>query len=101
MRKLVFVHGRAQQHKDASPLKEFWIHWLNKGFENAELQRRITNADVRFPFYGDTLDVLAGDEPENAPDVIIRGAAGSGKTTTALLRCGHYPVLFHPKTARK
>jgi hypothetical protein len=77
MRKLVFVHGRAQQHKDASALKEFWIHWLNKGFENAELQRRITNADVRFPFYGDTLDVLAGDEPENAPDVIIRGAAGS------------------------
>ena len=30
-RELVFVHGRSQEHKEASDMKKEWIEWTETG----------------------------------------------------------------------
>ena len=73
-RKLVFVHGRAQQHKDSLALKQEWIDAWRSGLDAAGLEMPVTAADIRFPYYGDALDQLAGGaDPATAAAVIIRG----------------------------
>jgi hypothetical protein len=73
-RQLMFVHGRAQEHKDAIALKAEWLDALGEGLAKSGLSLPIEEADVRFPFYGDTLyDMVEGKSPNEAASVIIRG----------------------------
>lgn len=74
MRQLIFVHGRAQEHKDASAMKKEWLESFNEGLAKNNLSLPIPEADVRFPYYGDTLfDLVAGRSASDAADVVVRG----------------------------
>ncbi len=74
MRQLVFVHGRAQQQKDALALKREWIATLREGLAKSNLELPIPEDAVRFPYYGQTLfDLVSGVPPEQAAEVIVRG----------------------------
>jgi hypothetical protein len=70
-RQLVFIHGRAQQHKDPEELKRSWIEAWSKGLAKSGLSLPIDEGAIRFPYYGDTLAALVEGGP--APDVIVRG----------------------------
>jgi len=73
-RQLIFVHGRAQEHKNAFALKAEWLDALEVGLSKSSLALPIAEPDVRFPFYGDTLfDMVGGQSPDVAAEVIIRG----------------------------
>lgn len=73
-RELVFVHGRSQEHKDASALKKEWIDALGVGLAKSNLSLPIPETQVRFPFYGDTLfDLSEGKSTDEAAKVIVRG----------------------------
>lgn len=77
MKQLVFVHGRAQQHKDAAALKAEWIDSWNKGLADSALQIPIPESDIRFPYYGDTLfDLAAGSSAAEAAAVVVKGMLG-------------------------
>lgn len=77
-RKLVFIHGRAQQRKDSIALKKEWLQSWDDGLRDGALERAIDDADVRFPYYGDTLDDLVKGKPlEEAALVVVRGAAAA------------------------
>ena len=72
-RRLVFIHGRAQEHKDAGKLKQEWLDALAKGLDKNHLPA-IADADARIAFYGDTLfDLVAGRPTAEAAEVIVRG----------------------------
>jgi hypothetical protein len=76
MRQLILIHGRAQEKKDAAGIKKEWIGAWEKGLAKHGLDNPITNADVHFPYYGDTLAQMAGGlSAENAAEVIIKGPA--------------------------
>lgn len=75
MRQLVFVHGRAQQQKDASALKAEWLAAFETGLGKSGLSMPIAESDVRFPYYGQTLYDLA-QGADHPADVIVRGVAG-------------------------
>jgi pimeloyl-ACP methyl ester carboxylesterase len=76
-RQLVFVHGRSQQHKNASDLKAAWISAWETGLKKSGLALPIAEEDIRFPYYGDTLDALVREVPAGeVPDVLIRGEGG-------------------------
>jgi hypothetical protein len=79
--RLVFVHGRAQQDKDAAGLKQEWIGALRRGLAKSGLRLSVPDDHIRFPFYGDTLRDLATDRADVA-DVVVRGAAASGEEAT-------------------
>jgi hypothetical protein len=54
-RRLVFIHGRAQQGLDAAALKSEWLGALKRGAQT--LGREFPDGiDVAFPYYGDKLD---------------------------------------------
>jgi hypothetical protein len=53
--RVLFVHGRSQEHKDPEKLKAQWIEALNKGLQKAGLSLP-AGAVIDFPFYGDRLD---------------------------------------------
>jgi hypothetical protein len=73
-KKLVFIHGRAQQKKDSIALKGEWIAAFREGLKKNGLELPIAETDIRFPYYGDTLDQLvAGADLADAAKVIIRG----------------------------
>ena len=73
-KKLVFIHGRAQQRKDSKALKQEWIASFREGLRKNGLSLPIEEEDIRFPYYGDTLEQLsAGHDPADAAKVIIRG----------------------------
>ena len=61
-RQLVFVHGRAQQGKNAGLLKQEWIEAWKSGLAKTGLTLPISEDLIRFPYYGDTLDQLVGGE---------------------------------------
>jgi hypothetical protein len=74
MRQLIFVHGRAQENKDAKELKNEWIEAWKKGLEANDLANPLADEDIRFPYYGDTLvDMVAGRSAEDAAEVIVKG----------------------------
>ena len=81
MRQLILIHGRAQQEKDAAGIKKEWMTAWEKGLAKSGLTNPLTDADVHFPFYGDTLaQMVAGKSAQEAAEVIIKGprAAVSG-----------------------
>ncbi len=74
MRQLIFVHGRAQEHKDAVALKAEWIEALGEGLAKNGLTLPIPEQDVRFPFYGTTLyDLSKGTSTAEAAEIVVRG----------------------------
>lgn len=74
-RQLVFVHGRAQEHKDAVSLKGEWVAAFRKGLSKSNLSLPIEEEDIRFPYYGQTLfDLNEHVPPEQVAEVIVRGA---------------------------
>lgn len=78
MKRLVFIHGRAQEFKDATALKNEWIASWKLGLDAAHLPYPIQDGDVAFPYYGQTLfDLVEGKTPEEAAKVIVRGTAPS------------------------
>lgn len=73
-RHLVFVHGRAQHGKDALALKQEWILSLKAGLAKSGLALPIGEDEIRFPYYGDTLDqMVKGASAEDAVDIVVRG----------------------------
>jgi hypothetical protein len=77
MRTLVFVHGRSQENKDAGALKEEWMGSLISEFQRLGLDFPLTDEQVRFPYYGQTLFDLVNNAPGRAAEVIVRGELGS------------------------
>ena len=78
-RQLVFVHGRAQEGKESAGLKQEWIQAWKKGLAKSGLEIPLSDADIRFPYYGDTLDQMAkGMSAEEAARIIVRGLEQGG-----------------------
>ena len=78
-RRLVFVHGRSQEHQDAVGLKGEWIAALKQGLAKSGLSLPLTDADIRFPYYGDTLfDLDHGATGDKVAKVIVRGDGPGG-----------------------
>ena len=78
MRQLILIHGRAQQKKDAAGIKKEWMAAWEKGLQKSGLALPITDADVHFPFYGDTLaEMVEGKSESDAAKVIVKGPAPS------------------------
>lgn len=75
MRRLVLVHGRAQQGKKAEELKAEWMRALHEGLRAAGIDDEAPDERVAFPYYGDTLDRLVRAPDQTAPDVIVAGIA--------------------------
>jgi hypothetical protein len=71
--KLVFIHGRDQQGKDATQLQKIWEEAFDCGLDKAGLAKP-QNLVVNFPYYGDALDGLVKqlDEPLLA-DITTKG----------------------------
>lgn len=73
-RQLVLVHGRAQEKKDSIALKAEWLDALKDGLRQNGLALPLSDEDIRFPFYGDTLyDMVEGKSAGEAAEVIVRG----------------------------
>ena len=73
-RHLVFVHGRAQHGKDAVALKKEWVISLEAGLAKSGLTLPIPDDQIRFPYYGDTLDqIVKGASAEDAVEIVVRG----------------------------
>jgi hypothetical protein len=74
MTQLVLFHGRSQQHKPADKLKQNWLESLDKGLKKSGLTLPISEADVRFPYYGDTLfDLVDGKSAKEAAEIVVMG----------------------------
>ncbi|WP_225827832.1 trypsin-like serine peptidase [Streptomyces naphthomycinicus] len=70
-RRLVFLHGRAQEHKDPEALRRDWTAGLNQGLVRAGLPPA-DPADVWFPYYGDELvRAVAAHEAVPRPAVAL------------------------------
>lgn len=86
MRQLVFVHGRAQQHKDAVALKGEWIAALRAGLAKSGLELPIAEDAVRFPYYGQTLfDLVSGVPDGEVAEVIVRGEGADAEERAFVL----------------
>lgn len=62
--RLIFIHGRSQQGKDANELRRTWIDAWHRGLAAAGLDAP-RDWDIRFPYYGNLLDQLV--QHESAP----------------------------------
>lgn len=73
-RQLVFVHGRAQENRDPTALKQEWLDAFRKGLAKSGKQIPIPEDDVRFPYYGQTLFDIVSDVPaEQVAEVVVKG----------------------------
>lgn len=80
MKRLIFIHGRSQQDKDAAELKKTWIRALTCRWEKMGLSPPIAEEHIRFPYYGDTLVQLCdGIPPDQAARIVVKGAASSAE----------------------
>lgn len=75
--KLVLIHGRAQEGKDSIALKAAWVKALADRLTSLGLSLPIAEADIKFPYYGDTLYDLSSGADETT-EVIVRGEGGDG-----------------------
>ena len=74
MRELVFVHGRAQEFKDATNLKEEWVTAFREGLHKNGLDLPIPDTSIHFPYYGQTLhDLVEGLPEDEAAKIIVKG----------------------------
>ncbi len=85
-KQLVFVHGRAQEHKDAAELKASWIDAFRRGLQENGLSLPIAEEAIRFPYYGDTLyDLVEGKPIDDVAEIIVKGV-GSAEDERAFMR---------------
>lgn len=78
MKRLVLIHGRSQEDKDATELKKTWLDSLRKGLEANGLMLPIQEQHIGFPYYGDTLrDLCQGIPADQAAKIVVRGAEAS------------------------
>ena len=74
-RRLIFVHGRSQEHKDAQDLKDEWISALRAGLAKSNKKLPIPEADVRFPYYGQApYDLVHDAPPDEVAEIIVKGS---------------------------
>ncbi|GAA2768520.1 hypothetical protein GCM10010103_75620 [Streptomyces paradoxus] len=52
MRRLVLIHGRSQQRKDAEDLKQEWVQAPHNGLAGAGVSATVPEERIRFPYYG-------------------------------------------------
>ena len=82
VKRVVFIHGRAQQGRSSAALASEWMGALAKGA--AALGRGVpTDLDLAFPFYGDALDHYASQF--DTPAVSDMQARGSPQDDEFLL----------------
>lgn len=87
MRQLILIHGRAQENKDAAALKQEWIAAWKKGLAKTGRTIPISDADIHFPYYGDTLIQMVGGKSEaEAAKVIIKGAGQPDAAEQEIMR---------------
>jgi hypothetical protein len=73
-KQLIFVHGRSQEDKDPTALKEEWIKAFESGLKKNSLKMPIKDSDIKFPYYGDTLRDLVQNKPTSEiAHVIVKG----------------------------
>jgi hypothetical protein len=85
-KQLVFVHGRSQQGKDPQELKDKWIEAWKRGLAKNNLTMPISEDQIRFPFYGDTLsDMVDGKSAEDAAAIIVKGATEGDAESVEML----------------
>jgi hypothetical protein len=73
-KQLVFVHGRAQEHKDAAALKEEWVQAWRAGLAESGLTVPVDGCDIRFPYYGQALfDLVGGASGDAVAEIVVRG----------------------------
>lgn len=74
-RQLVFIHGRSQEHKDAAALKQEWTAAFSRGLAKSGKEIPVANADISFPYYGQTLYDLVSNVPaDQVAEVIVKGS---------------------------
>ena len=76
--KIVFVHGRSQQHKNPTELAKQWEHALLEGFKRIG-EPYAGKLDFTFPYYGDVLfDAVEKASTENFQELVSKGAQAAG-----------------------
>ena len=80
--KLVLIHGRSQEHKDATSLKREWLTAWTDGLVASGLTMSFADDQIRFPYYGQTLYDLVNEAP-NVADVVVKHAGTDDPTTAA------------------
>jgi hypothetical protein len=84
--RLVFLHGRAQEKKDAQSLKDEWIDCWRKGLAKRNLKQPVKDSEIRFPYYGDTLfDLVSGKAGDEVAAIVIKGPGMSPEDRAFLL----------------
>jgi hypothetical protein len=73
--KLVFIHGRAQEHKTSGSLRAEWLDALKNGLADQDLRLPIPESSVAAPYYGDKLFSLTESLGQIETDAIARGGA--------------------------
>jgi hypothetical protein len=76
--RIVFIHGRAQEHKDSIALKAEWLEALRKGLAKGRLELPLGEEQLKFPYYGQTLFDLVSNAGAVA-EVVVRGTDAAGK----------------------
>lgn len=71
-KRLIFVHGRAQEDKDAVELKKAWLASLKKGLDANGQTLALPESHIHFMYFGDALRDLC-EGKEQVADVIMRG----------------------------
>ena len=71
--KIVLIHGRSQEHKDASALKSEWLTAWKNGLATVGLTLSLAEDHIRFPYYGQTLYDIVNHAP-NVSDVVVKHA---------------------------
>ena len=75
MTRLVLIHGRSQEDKDPANLKQEWIDAWKEGLKQAKLAFPEA-ADIKFPYYGNTLlDLSMG--ADSIAEVIVKAPKGT------------------------
>ncbi|GAA5233014.1 hypothetical protein FOZ76_02695 [Verticiella sediminum] len=75
MKRLVLIHGRAQQDKDPGELKRVWIEAWRRGLQKTGLELPLPESRIRLAYYGDTLrDMCDGMSEADAAKIVVRGA---------------------------
>lgn len=83
---LVFVHGRAQEHKDAARLKQDWLDSLKRGLGEHGLTLPLAESAVHFPYYGQTLyDLWAQVPDDQVAEIVIKGRDAGDRQQLAFM----------------
>lgn len=76
MKRIVFLHGRAQEGRDPTQLKATWEAALARGLDRAG-KPALDGVEITFPYYGDRLQALVNQV--NSPlltGILLRGDDG-------------------------